>query len=192
MGGGVHAHPAGGFGLGEGDQVPQDGLGPGERLGGLADRVLVAGAECLGVGGKCLGVPDDGELNVGVLGQGEGVVVGADVVDDAAGVAGPGGAVLGLGVDVLRQAGPGGDAHEQPAHCLGLVADGDVDAAGALHIDDQHVARFPGVLYYFFESFLTVCSLVKEPFRVDRGVLDALARSAGPTGRRRGRCGGPG
>ena len=179
-GGGGGAGPAGPGGVGGGGVQPgggvvlqdRDGVAEGFLRAGQPRGGLLAGGRARGVAGGVAGggVPDHRQLHRGVTGQGERVVVGGDVIRHRAGVTGAGRAVLGLDVDIAGQARPGGDPDVQPARRPGLRGQGDVDTAGALHVDDQHRAGLPGRLDDAAERFLPAGALLQEPPRVHRRV----------------------
>ncbi|WP_233463646.1 hypothetical protein [Nocardia gipuzkoensis] len=53
-----------------------------------------------------------------------------------------------------------------------VVGDGDVDAAGALHVDDEDFAAFACVVEDLLQLVLGVGAVVEEPLRVDGDVVD--------------------
>src|SRR5260370_71728 len=79
----------------------------------------------------------------------------------------------GVDVDVVGEAGVSGDAEVQAAECRGFGGDGDVDAAGALHVDEQNVAGFPGFVDDFLERGVPVNALLQVPSGVDLGEFHA-------------------
>ncbi|MQY23171.1 hypothetical protein NRB20_62980 [Nocardia sp. RB20] len=99
-------------------------------------------------------------------------VLGGRVVLHAAALTGARGSILGLDIDIVRGAGVPGHDDVQAALGVDVLPDRDVHAARALHVDDEDLALFTGLVEDLLQPRLCVHTLFGHPVGIHRDVLD--------------------